>query len=187
MFKRPISQALHPSVRYNVPFTFSSAAARLIIMSTAIRQVIAKRKEKKARRNLENRDNGKYTIDNFGPIESAFDRCGRLGNPFDVTGKDESNDDMRSVCSFSTTATTDDNRGAGYTVDRYFYQPVGRRIESLASRIAMPILSPSRIFQYIEEHRPVGVLSFYHHFPETYTAEKTVYTAGLNSLVHQTQ
>lgn len=67
-------------------------------------------KEKIARRNYER--NSKNNIDDQIPIISVLDHYyGRLDNPFDVADKDEG--DASSVSSFSTMATTDDNRGAG--------------------------------------------------------------------------
>lgn len=154
-------------------------------MPNVIKRAIAKRKENKARRSYE-RDS-KYIIDDFGPIASAFARYWRLGNPYEVVDRDETNDDTSSMSSFSTTATTDDNPGAGWTVDKYFYQPVGRRIENLAFQISMPFLSPFRIFQYIEEHHFNGALSFDQLFMPMFTNLDSVYLAGLNSLIHQTQ
>lgn len=155
-------------------------------MSKVIKRAIAKQKEEKAYRNFE--EDGMYTIDGFGPIALALDHYGslRLGNTYDMADNDEAGDDTSSVSSFSTTATTDDNPGAGYTVDKYFYQPVGRRIEKLALWITMPLLSPGRIFQFIEEHNYEGILYFID-IPNHYAELKPVYLAGLNSLIHQTQ
>ena len=42
---------------------------------------------------------------------------------------DDDEDELKSVNSFSTTATCDDNVGTGRVLDKYFYQPAGRRVE----------------------------------------------------------
>ena len=42
---------------------------------------------------------------------------------------DDDADELKSVSSFSTTATCDDNVGTGRVLDKYFYQPAGRRVE----------------------------------------------------------
>lgn len=70
-------------------------------------------------------------------------------------------DNACSVSSYITMATTDDNRGAGWTLDRYLYQLVERKIDRIALQSAIPLLSPYRNFQYIEEHHFKGVLSFH--------------------------
>lgn len=46
-------------------------------------------------------------------------------------------DDSVSVRTYSTMATTGSNRGAGWSVDKYFYQRAGRWLESWASRIGL--------------------------------------------------
>ena len=52
---------------------------------------------------------------------------GILGAQFHITVLDEDNDDdARSIESFSTTATVDDNPGTGRVLDTYFFQPAGR-------------------------------------------------------------
>lgn len=125
----------------------------------------------------------KYIIDDFGPFTSVFDQHGIS------SASDENEDDSSSASSTSTTATTDDNRGAGWTVDKYSYQPVGRRIEKLAFHIAMPLLSPGRIFQYIKGnnlHERLPAL-FLTSSEIDHADLKSVYVAGLNCLVHQTQ
>lgn len=155
-------------------------------MSKVIKRAIAKHKEKKARRDLEK--DSKYIVDDIDRISSAFKQYGIFGRHCNGPDEDATEDDASSVSSFSTTATMDDNPGAGYTIDKYFYQPVGRRIEKIAFRIAMPLLSPERIFQYIEEHHVKGGRNFanftypLHDFKMT-----TVYVAGVDSLVHQTR
>lgn len=125
----------------------------------------------------------KYIIDDFGPFASVFDQHGIS------SASDENEDDSSLSSSTSTTATTDNDRGAGWTVDKYFYQPVGRKIEKLAFRIAIPLLSPGRIFQYIKgnnlhERLPALLLTS---SEKDHADLKSVYIAGLNCLVHQTQ
>lgn len=125
----------------------------------------------------------KYIIDDFRPIASVFDQHGIS------SVSDENEDDSSSASSTLTTATTDDNRGAGWTVDRYFYQPVGRKIEKLAFCIAMPLLSPRKIFQYIKGnnlHERLPAL-FLTSSEIDHADLKSVYVAGLNCLVLQTQ
>lgn len=104
-------------------------------MSKAVKRAIARRKGEKSHRKME-RD-CKYIIDDFGPIDKAFDQHGI----FHTTNK-VADEDTSSVSSYSTTATMDDNPGAGLTVDKYFYQPAGRRFEKITSRIVKPFLSP---------------------------------------------
>ena len=58
---------------------------------------------------------------------------------------DDNDDDARSIESFSTTATVDDNPGTGRVLDTYFFQPAGRRIERLAMRFTIRYLHPWRI------------------------------------------
>ena len=59
-------------------------------------------------------------------------------------------DDAKSIDSFSTTATVDDNPGTGRVLDAYFFQPAGRRIERLAMRFTIRHLHPSRIEAFID-------------------------------------
>ena len=65
----------------------------------------------------------------------------------------EDEDNSSSVTSFSTNATMDDNPGAGLTIDKYFYQPLGRAIEKFALKIAMRLNichpSPAQILRVI--------------------------------------
>ena len=63
--------------------------------------------------------------------------------------KDDDDGDTRSIESFSTTATVDDNPGTGRVLDTYFFQPAGRRIERLAMRFTIRHLHPSRIEAFI--------------------------------------
>ena len=62
---------------------------------------------------------------------------------------DDNDDDARSVESFSTTATVDDNPGTGRVLDTYFFQPAGRRIERIAMRFTIRHLHPWRIEAFI--------------------------------------
>ena len=63
--------------------------------------------------------------------------------------EDDDDGDTRSIDSFSTTATVDDNPGTGRVLDTYFFQPAGRRIERLAMRFTIRYLHPSRIEAFI--------------------------------------
>ena len=65
--------------------------------------------------------------------------------------EDDDDGDAKSIDSFSTTATVDDNPGTGRVLDTYFFQPVGRRIERLAMRFTIRHLHPSRIEAFIAE------------------------------------
>ena len=60
-------------------------------------------------------------------------------------------DDARSIESFSTTATVDDNPGTGRVLDTYFFQPAGRRIERLAMRVTIRHLHPWRIEAFVHQ------------------------------------
>lgn len=121
-------------------------------------------------------------------IASAFDHCGAFGRTDSLVRQDETEDDTSSTSSFSTTATMDDNPGAGLTVDKYFYQPAGRRIEKLVFRIAMPLLSPGRIFRLIEDHHLRNWLVFRSlEDKKAFIHLNSVFSAGLNYLLHQTQ
>ena len=66
-----------------------------------------------------------------------------------ITELDDNDDDARSIESFSTMATIDDNPGTGRVLDTYFFQPAGRRIERLAMRFTIRHLHPSRIEAFI--------------------------------------
>ena len=68
-------------------------------------------------------------------------------------------DDAKSIESFSTTATVDNNPGTGRVLDTYFFQPVGRRIERFALRITIGHLHPWRIEAFISENsKTEGIL-----------------------------
>ena len=62
-------------------------------------------------------------------------------------------DDATSIYSFSTNATMGDNPEAGLTIDKYFYQPVGRAVEKFALRIAIRLNichpSPAQIIRVL--------------------------------------
>ena len=90
------------------------------------------------------------------------------GNPYaqaHITEMEDDDDgDTRSIESFSTTATVDDNPGTGRVLDTYFFQPAGRRIERLAVRFTIRHLHPSRIEAYI-----AGVNAYYSKFDIKFT------------------
>ena len=74
-----------------------------------------------------------------------------------ITEMEDDNDgDTRSIESFSTTATVDDNPGTGRVLDTYFFQPAGRRIERLAMRFTIRHLHPWRIEAFITENSKVS-------------------------------
>ena len=78
--------------------------------------------------------------------------------------EDDDDGDAKSIDSFSTTATVDDNPGTGRVLDTYFFQPAGRRIERLAMRFTIRHLHPSRIEAYI-----AGVNAYYSKFDIKFT------------------
>ena len=111
-----------------------------------------------------------------------------------VTDLNDDNDgDVRSIKSFSTTATVDDNPGTGRVLDTYFFQPAGRVIERLAMRLTIRHLHPGRIEAFLHggsEFSPwqLPMISF----GVTLRAfEKpgffSLYHSGLRSLVRQAQ
>ena len=61
--------------------------------------------------------------------------------------------DTASISSVSTNATMDDIPGTGRTIDKYFYQPVGRAIERFAPKITMRFNfghpSPAQILRFL--------------------------------------
>ena len=73
-------------------------------------------------------------------------------------------DDMKSVDSFSTMATVDDNPGTGRVLDTHFFQPLGRRIERLAMRFTIRYIHPWQIAAFIFcedlKHGSQVILSF---------------------------
>ena len=103
-------------------------------------------------------------------------------------------DDARSIESFSTTATVDDNPGTGRVLDTYFFQPAGRGFERLAMRFTIRHLHPSRIEAFITGGIP-GLSWFHNKFTISialqnidleYFSVPTV-ISGLKSLVRQAQ
>ena len=108
--------------------------------------------------------------------------------------EDDNDDDARSIESFSTTATVDDNPGTGRVLDTYFFQPAGRRIERLAMRFTIRHLHPSRIEAFIT--RGIGYLPWLtlkftlsialRYIDPRYLSVPTV-ISGLKSLVRQAQ
>ena len=109
--------------------------------------------------------------------------------------EDSDDDDARSIESFSTTATVDDNPGTGRVLDTYFFQPAGRRIERLAMRFTIRHLHPWRIAAFINRNSgyylwliPKWTLSYA--LQEISNAGNdlgSTIIAGLKSLVRQAQ
>lgn len=77
------------------------------------------------------RDSSDYLLHGAGFEYGSADSHSRS-----ASDDDNEDDDRSSANSFSTTATTGNLPGAGRTIDTYIYQPVGRRIEKLAKRLA---------------------------------------------------
>ena len=105
-------------------------------------------------------------------------------------GEDE---DARSVESFSTTATVDNNPGTGRALDMYFFQPLGRRIERLAMRFTIRHLHPLRIEAFIHGNlvyfpwlAPERTLGLALQDINTFRSGPTI-IAGLKDLIQQTQ
>ena len=105
----------------------------------------------------------------------------------------EEDDDGCSMITVDAMETVDDNPGAGRTVDKYFFQPVGRKIERFAMRVAIAYLPPWKISRYFGDcpyldsdipYRPrIGqALSFLGSLKGG-----TTIIAGLKSIVKQTQ
>ena len=103
--------------------------------------------------------------------------------------------DTSSISSLSTMATMDNNPGAGLTIDKYFYQPVGRAIEKLALRVAMRLNichpSPAQILRIVgldpanfiwtgRVEKPNVVIA-------SISAEHPTHIPGILSLVEQSQ
>ena len=104
-------------------------------------------------------------------------------------------DDTSSMSSLSTMATMDNNPGAGLTIDKYFYQPVGRAIEKLALRVAIRLNichpSPAQILRIVglnpanfiwtgRVEKPNVVIA-------SISAEHPTHIPGILSLVEQSQ
>lgn len=65
------------------------------------------------------------------------------------TADDDNDNDGNSIISTST-ATVNNQPGAGRFIDTHIFQPMGRRFERLAMRFTIASLHPARIAQYIE-------------------------------------
>ena len=106
----------------------------------------------------------------------------------------EDEDDTSSISSCSTNAMMDDIPGTGRTIDKYFYQPVGRAIERFAPKITMRFNfghpSPAQILRFLrldpsehwfyESKKPSDVI-------DRISAEVPSAVPGILSLVHQSQ
>ena len=111
-----------------------------------------------------------------------------------LQSRQEEDDDDCSMITIDTMETMDDNPGTGRTVDKYFFQPIGRKIERFAMRITIASLPPWKITQYLDDnlelysgipHCKVGIgqaLTFLGRLKRG----STVIT-GLKSLVKQTR
>ena len=106
--------------------------------------------------------------------------------------EDDDDGDTRSIESFSTTATVDDNPGTGRVLDTYFFQPAGRRIERLAMRFTIRHLHPSRIEAFIRESfsyptslQPKITLSVELQAIDKLGVSGQTFVAGLKGLVKQ--
>lgn len=110
-----------------------------------------------------------------------------------VAFNDNDDDDTDSISSFSTMATADNIPGTGRSVDMYFYQPVGRWIETFAMRLTISSLNPAQIFRFLGERiKPSPMLGCYFrplHDVIQVICDKhgSTCVAGLKSLVKQTQ
>ena len=102
--------------------------------------------------------------------------------------------DAESISSVSTNATMDDIPGTGRTIDKYFYQPVGRAIERFAPKITMRFnfghpspaqilcvlrLSPDLIW-LSNAKKPRDVM-------DSISVKRPSAVPGILSLVHQSQ
>ena len=129
--------------------------------------------------------------------EHFYDMCLRVPQtPAYLIDSEDDDDDTRSIETFSTTATVDDNPGTGRVLDKYFYQPAGRGIERLALRFTIRYLHPWRISEFLN----VFARDCFHvDLEERFTLETTLHysdssgsrgsttVAGLKSLVRQAQ
>ena len=116
--------------------------------------------------------------------------------PAYVIDSEDDDDDTRSIETFSTTATVDDNPGTGRMLDKYFYQPAGWGVERLALRFTIRYLHPWRISEFLNAFASGGI---YLNVEEKTTLEMTLHyidssgsggsatVAGLKSLVRQAQ
>ena len=109
--------------------------------------------------------------------------------------RQEEDDDNCSMITIYTMETTDDNPGAGRTVDKYFFQPIGRKIERFAMRITITSLPPWKISQYFDTTLDLYVnvvYSFHSNIGQALAGldelkRGSTIIAGLKSLVKQTQ
>ena len=107
----------------------------------------------------------------------------------------EDEDDTSSISSCSTNATMDDIPGNGRTIDKYFYQPVGRAIERFAPKITMRFNfghpSPAQILRVLQlspyltlclgnAEKPSDVIA-------RISTKQPSAVPGILSLVHQSQ
>lgn len=100
---------------------------------------------------------------------------------------DGDDDDTNSMWSISTNSTMDNIPGTGRTIDTYFYQFFGRKIERLIFRISIAHLSPDRILHFLWVDNiafPDSRFSLSH---TIYVIRNDVQVAGLKSLVKQSQ
>ena len=114
--------------------------------------------------------------------------------PVYIIELESDNDDTKSIETFSTTATIDDNPGTGRVLDTYFYQPAGRRIERLALRFTIAYLHPWRISEFLCTFREgmgwlaeKGTLRRALEFFGRLGIRGSTAVAGLKSLVRQAQ
>ena len=103
--------------------------------------------------------------------------------------------DTGSTETFSTNATVDDNPGTGRVLDKYFYQPAGRRIERLALRFTIGHLHPWRITEclnafasgYLYDVPQKASLGETLGYFDGHRCGGSTAVAGLKSLVRQAQ
>ena len=99
----------------------------------------------------------------------------------------EDEDDTTSISSFSTNATMDDNPGTGLTIDKYFYQPVGRAIEKFALKIALKLNiyhpSPAQILRFLISSP--GIKISYAHWKILYVLRNTKGVPKGNVLLYE--
>ena len=126
--------------------------------------------------------------------ELFYVMCSRMAQTQAYKNELEVDDgDTGSIETFSTNATVDDNPGTGRVLDKYFYQPAGRRIERLALRFTIRYLHPWRISEFLSALRGIGLSEpqqtldeSLRHFSRLGSIGSTV-VSGLKSLVRQAQ
>ena len=109
--------------------------------------------------------------------------------------RQEEYDDNCSMITIDTMETIDDNPGTGRTVDKYFFQPIGRKNERFAMRITITSLPPWRISQYFDTNLDLYVnvvYSFHSNIGQALAGlgelkRGSTIIAGLKSIVKQTQ